>query len=178
EPAQSVGVASTTLFTIKKKTSSSPSPDEGTAGGRQCPTNKKGAFPCCRMGKDAIVAIAPRRAMGGFYSRSLFRLSRLFYGDSFFELSRQQNGLRDLPHGPPGVHALALHDPEGVLFGNLLAPHEEALGPFHQLADFQGFLHLKRLLHQGRVFDGDRRLVSHCLEHLDLLGRKQVLVRR
>src|SRR5436309_6249600 len=164
--------------TIKKKASSSR--NQSCRYGRRTSLSdkQKRRLPLLPYGERRRRRLAHRRAMKGPYSRSRSGLSRLFRGEPFFERPRQEDGLRDLPHGPPGVHALALHDPEGFLLGNLLAPHEEALGPLHQLAHLQSLLHLKGFLHQGRVVDRDRRLAGHRLEHLDLFGRKQVLVRR
>src|SRR2546422_624386 len=115
--------------TIKKKASSSRSP-WCWYGRRTSLSNKqKRRLPLLPHGERRRRHLAHQRAMKRLYSRSRSGLSRLFRGEPFFQLPGQENGLRDLPHRPPGVHALALHDPEGFLFRNLLAPHEEALGP-------------------------------------------------
>ena len=81
----------------------------------------------------------------------------------FFEFPGQQHRLGDFPHGFSQVHALPLNQLERFLFRQLLGTHQIAFGPFKQLPDGQRLLHLERLFQQGRVLNGNGRLVGDRL---------------
>ena len=69
----------------------------------------------------------------------------LFPRHPLIQFPGQQNGIGDLAHRPAGIHALALHEPERLLFGNLPGSHEQALRALDRLPDRQGFLHFVTL---------------------------------